>query len=852
MYDPRDIFKRFSDNSRYVLVASQKIAETEGTGIGSEHILLALTVTSGNLAHELLKENSVNIDQIRLIIRFNNLHSIHGKGLSREAKNLLEKATEKALKLKSELVEPEHLLWAIIEDKECLANKILVRIGVNLNDLKHLLEDEVISEENIDEILNKHLESLGLGLNPKDQLPLSKDFMFFGAGPESFARANKTKTANGQKSNTPTLDYFGTDLTKMARDNKLDPVIGREKEITRMIQILCRRTKNNPVLVGDPGVGKTAIAEGLSQRISQGLAPKLLLDKRVISLDLALIVAGTMYRGQFEERLKKIIEEVIRAKNIILFLDEIHTMVGTGSAEGSMDTANILKPALAKGHLRLIGATTTDEYRKYIEKDAALERRLQPIKIEEPSVEEAIKILAGIKSRYENHHGVKISDSAIEAAVLLSKRYISDRFLPDKAIDLIDESASAMQIANQLLSRNKKSLILEEQLKKVIAEKEQEVDKQNYENAARLKAQEIQLKIQLDKTLAQNKPSKPSTEIDKTDIAKIVSLWTGMPLDNLIETEKIKIVNLNQTLKNCIIGQDEAIESIAHAIKRSKAGIANPKRPIGAFLFLGPTGVGKTELAKVLSDEVFGSEKSLIKIDMSEFMERHNLSRLIGAPPGYVGYEDAGKLTESVRKNPYCLVLLDEIEKAHPEVFNILLQILEDGYLTDAKGKRVNFRNTIIIMTSNIGMQELTKQAALGFQAFTENEKEWAEIKYEKMKQNVLGKLKDVFKPELINRLDKIIVFKPLDKTSIKMIVELQINELTSRLKPEGINIKVDNLTKELIANKGYDPEYGARQIRRTISELVEDQLSDALLSNSVNKNKTITITVKKGKIVIE
>ena len=851
MQDPRDIFKRFSEPARHVLVAAQKIAETTGTGIGSEHILLALTVSSGNIAHDLLKENLINIDQIRLIIRFNNLKSIHGKGLSAEARQLLEKATEKALILKNDLVEPEHLLWAIINSKDCLAYKIMSRIGVDLNTLNLQLEDVFQGEDDIAEIIDKHLESIGFNPENMNFNQMPKDFMFFGNNMNAQNIANKTKTSGKNKSNTPTLDYFGSELTVLAKEGKLDPVVGRQKEINRMIQILCRRNKNNPVLVGDPGVGKTAIVEGLAQRISSGSVPDNLLNKRLISLDLALVVAGTMYRGQFEERIKKIIEEIIKAKNVILFLDEIHTIVGSGSAEGSMDTANILKPNLSKGQIRLIGATTTEEYRKHIEKDAALERRLQPVKVDEPSPTETIEILHGIKSKYEAHHKVSVSDSAIVAAVTLSKRYISDRFLPDKAIDLIDEAASAMYITAQNQNKSKKLIDLENQLKHIVEEKEKEVDRQNYENAARLKAQEIQLSVQLDKLRALTQKKLPSREITDYEVASVVSLWTGIPMDSLISTDQSKILNLEKILKARIVGQDEAVESIVKAIKRSKAGISNPKRPIGAFIFLGPTGVGKTELAKVLAKEVFSNEKSLVKIDMSEFMERHNLSRLVGAPPGYIGYEDAGKLTEAVRKNPYSLILLDEIEKAHPEVFNILLQILEDGYLTDAKGRNVNFRNTIIIMTSNIGMQELTRQAAIGFKSSNNNDKSFANQKYEKMKDNIIMKLKDAFKPELINRLDKIIVFKPLDTVSIRKIVDLQIVELIERLKEQGISILIDDKVRDLIAKKGFDPEFGARPIRRTIAELIETPLSDEILSNNKTKSKKILISIEKNKIKI-
>lgn len=844
MQDPRDIFKRFSDSARYVLVSSQKIAETAGTGIGTDHMLLALTVTSGNLANEILKENMVNSDQIRLIIRFNNIRSIHGHGLSSEARRILEKATQKVSKLGQNLVEPEHLLWAIVDDKDCVANKILNKIGLETENLKEQIEEIItIDSPQIDKIIDRQIESMNI---PGDQSQLP-EIMFWGPGQMPIAQRSKTKV--GKQSKTPTLDYFGQDLTLQAKNNKLDPVIGREKEIARLIQILCRRTKNNPVLVGDPGVGKTAIVEGFAQKMIMNQVPMSIQNKRVVSLDLALIVSGTMYRGQFEERIKKILEEINRFKDIIIFLDELHTMVGTGSAEGSMDTANILKPALAKGVLRLIGATTSEEYRKHIEKDAALERRLQPIKIEEPNIKEVVEILKGIRRRYEDHHQVKITDEAIESAVNLSKRYISDRFLPDKAIDLIDEASAAVQIASELQSKNKKVIELENNLRKILQEKEKVVDEQDYEKAALLKTQEIRFRFQLDKILVESKKEQPKKIISNKDIAKVVSLWTGIPMSSLIKTEKLKFLNLDKILKDKIVGQEEAISAISQAIKRSKAGISNPNRPIGSFIFLGPTGVGKTELARVLAREVFGSEASLIKIDMSEFMEKHNISRLVGAPPGYIGYEDAGKLTESVRRKPYSLILLDEIEKAHPEIFSILLQIMEDGYLTDAKGRKVNFRNTIIIMTSNIGMQELSRQAAIGFKAEGKDEIDSANKKYENMKSKILERLKDTFKPELINRLDKIIVFKPLDKNTISKIVELQIDELIKRLNQEKIYIKVNKPVIDHIAKVGFDPDYGARPIRRTISDLIENPLSDSILAGKFNDNKIINISVKNKKV---
>ena len=845
MLDPKDIFKNFSDSTRHVLVSSQKIAETMKTGIGSEHILLALTVTSGSLAHEILKENMVNIDQIRLIIRFNNLKSIHGKGLSLEAKSLLEVALEKAAKHKHLLVEPEHLLYAILIKRDCLANKIINKIGVDVENIENELSDFFNSNTEIDNFIDKHMDSINIG--PSGFGMPEKDYMFI--NPNSNVYSQKTKSNHTPKSKTPMLDYFSTDLTRLAKNNKLDPVVGREKELKRIIQILCRRNKNNPVLVGDPGVGKTAIIEGLASKIYSGKVPSNLQNKRLVSLDLTLIIAGTMYRGQFEERLKKIIDEVVKANNVILFLDEIHMIVGSGSAEGSMDTANILKPALSRGYIRLIGATTHEEYRKHIEKDSALERRLQPIIVTEPSEEEAINILMGVKDKYEQHHNVKITNEAINSAVYMSKRYISDRFLPDKAIDLIDEAASSVQISNQLLNKSKKITLLEQELQNILRAKETQAEKQNYEEAAKLKTIEIRKKLEIEEYLSKNKPKNLGRYVDELDIANIVSLWTAIPSYNLVQKEKNKILNIDKTLKENIIGQDDAVNIISDAVKRSKAGISDPNKPIGAFIFLGPTGVGKTELAKVLSKTLYGNAKSFVKIDMSEFMEKHNVSRLIGAPPGYIGFDEAGKLTESIRQNPYSLVLFDEIEKAHPDVFNLLLQILEDGYLTDAKGRIVNFRNTIIILTSNIGTNELTKVSSMGYKL---NFNDIQEKKYNDMKAKIIAQLKNSFKPEFINRLDKIIVFKPLDVKSILKIVSIQLDNLQSRLKSENININFDDKIKEYIAKQGFSEEYGARPIKRAIIEEIENPLSIKILSGEICSKKSVVATYKSKVMFLE
>jgi ATP-dependent Clp protease ATP-binding subunit ClpC len=844
MSDPKDIFKKFAKGAKQIFVTSQKIADNMNSGIGSEHLLISMATTLGNLAYDILKENAVSIDQIKLILSLNNIQTNINSGLSQELKEIIISSAQKATIMNNGVIEPEHLLWAILNDKNCRANTIINRIGINTNemleDLDEVLEEIKFSNDQYKNINQKQFDLLNMLENPFPQNfgPVDHQMM-----------ADQSQGVN-PKSKTPMLDQFGTDLIKLAKDKKLDPLIGRSNEINRAIQILCRRNKNNPILVGEPGVGKTAIIEGLAQKINSGHIPEMLKDKKIINLDLAMVIAGTMYRGQFEDRVKKILNELIKNKNIIIFIDELHTIVGAGSAEGSMDVANILKPALAKGQIRLIGATTTEEYRKFIEKDSALERRMQVIKVNEPSTDDSIKILTGLKSRYEEFHNVNISNEAIESAVKFSKRYISDRFLPDKAIDLIDEALSAKKISNNLVNKENIALTnLQKTLKDTILKKDKAVENQDYKLAAEIKTHEIKLNNQIAQLNLINNPQN-TTEINSEDIAKIVSNWTGIPFSNLIRTQSNRTLNIDKILKNHIIGQNEAIDHISKAIKRTISGINDPNRPIGTFLFLGPTGVGKTELAKVLANELFSDKKSLIKIDMSEFSEKHNVARLVGAPPGYVGYEGAGKLTEAVRKNPYSLILLDEIEKAHPEVFNILLQIMEDGYLTDAKGKQVNFKNTIIILTSNIGMQELTKQAIIGFKLTDPKSKNDFINKYNQIKDSVLAKLKDHFKPELLNRFDNIIVFKPLDMESIEKIVEIQLNNLVKRLNSQGINVNFSSKVIKHITKMGYNIEYGARPIKRKISELIENPIADIILKNDLIP--TINIDVVKEQIIFK
>lgn len=645
--------------------------------------------------------------------------------------------------------------------------------------------------------------------------------------------------------NTPTLDSLARDLTVVARENRLDPVIGRGKEIQRVIEVLSRRTKNNPVLIGEPGVGKTAIAEGLAQQIVNNEVPETLRDKRVMTLDMGTVVAGTKYRGEFEDRLKKVMDEIRQAGNIILFIDELHTLIGAGGAEGAIDASNILKPSLARGELQCIGATTLDEYRKYIEKDAALERRFQPIHVDEPSLEESIQILKGLRDRYEAHHRVSITDDAIDAAVKLSDRYITDRFLPDKAIDLIDEAASKVRLRSYTTPPNLKEL--EVKLEEIRKEKDAAVQSQEFEKAASLRDMEQRLREKLEDTKRQWKEQqgKENSEVTVEDIANVVSTWTRIPVSKLAQTETDKLLNLESILHDRLIGQDEAVVAVAKAVRRARAGLKDPKRPIGSFIFLGPTGVGKTELARALAESMFGDEDAMIRIDMSEYMEKHSTSRLVGSPPGYVGYEEGGQLTEKVRRKPYSVVLLDEVEKAHPDVFNILLQVLEDGRLTDSKGRTVDFRNTIVIMTSNVGAEALKRNKHLGFNVQDESRD------YSDMKGKVMDELKKAFRPEFLNRIDEIIVFHMLEKKHIQEIVTLMVNQLVNRLKEQEIELHLTEGAISAIADKGFDREYGARPLRRAIQKHVEDRLSEELLKGAIEKGQKVIFDVEGESFVI-
>ncbi|GFR34927.1 ATP-dependent Clp protease ATP-binding subunit ClpC [Thermobrachium celere] len=807
------MFGGFTERSQRVLNLAAEEAQRLGHNfIGTEHILLGI-VREGGYASKLLSDYGIDANKLR-----QEIINIEGTGevdfflkqleLTPRTKRLIEVAKGEASSLNHNFIAPEHLLLGIIREGEGVAVTLLQKMGVDFNKLRNDLIQN-ISQNN-----------------------------------EMQSKSRQTKKG---RVNTPNLDQFGRDLTELAREGKLDPVIGREEETERVIEILCRRTKNNPCLIGEPGVGKTAIAEGLAQKIVEGNVPEILKNKRVVTLDLSGMIAGSKYRGEFEERLKRVMDDIKKAGNIILFVDEVHTIVGAGAAEGAMDASNILKPALARGELQVIGATTIDEYRKYIEKDSALERRFQPVMVGEPSVEESILILKGLRDKYEAHHKVKITDEAIEAAVNLSHRYITDRYLPDKAIDLMDEAASKVRLKTLTAPPDIKRL--EEEIEKVRKDKDEAVNMQEYEKAAKLRDKEQELVNELNKLKEswQNKADNENLSVTAEDIANVVSRWTNIPVNKLTETESEKLLKLEEILHNRVVGQEEAVKAVARAVRRARVGLKDPKRPIGSFIFLGPTGVGKTELTKALAEAMFGDENAMIRIDMSEYMEKHAVSRLIGSPPGYVGYEEGGQLTEKVRRQPYSVVLFDEIEKAHPDVFNILLQILEDGRLTDGKGKTVDFKNTIIIMTSNVGASTIKKQQGLGFAANTEKEKESS---YEKMKENVMEDLKKTFRPEFLNRIDDIIVFHQLEEKDIEKIVELMLNSVLKRLKDLDIEVEYTEDVKKHLAKAGFDPVYGARPLRRAITKAVEDKLSEEMLKGNIKKGDRVKMDVKDEEIV--
>ncbi len=828
-----DFFDRFTPNAKQALNNAQDISQDSLTNIGSEQILLGILLVKKSLGNDILANLNITAEKVQLVLDLIQEEMGTPKldqetsTLTKQAKTIIEEAFFTAKRFNHKYVGTEHLLYAMLGHENSQACLVLKNLGVNIKKLKRqiqfLFEQSQKTPEN-------------------DQFEEMEDMTSF-PGAEEWNGPNPNYPGSNQGKND-VIDQFTVDITDRAAKEKLDPVIGRNQEIERIIQILNRRTKNNPVLIGEAGVGKTAIIEGLAIKIVKEEVPDVLLNKKILTLDLPLLIAGTKYRGEFEDRLKKVVNEVIKRHNVILFIDELHMLVGAGSAEGALDAANILKPALARGDLQIIGATTTEEYRKFIEKDSALERRLQPIMVEEPSYEDAILILHGLKHGLEEHHHILISDEAIEEAVRLSKRYLTDRRHPDSAIDLLDEAASALSLKYNISDKTGLK-DLNKKLNNLSQAKEQAVANQDYETAAKHRDEEQKLQKKIAQAIKQNQEQLKTKKISLTpnDIAQVIARWLKIPADKIISSQKEKYANLEKLLKKNIIGQDEAIESIAKTIKRSRTGVSNPKRPLGSFMFLGPTGVGKTELAKVLAREIFESEDALIKLDMSEFMERHQTARLVGAPAGYVGYEEGGKLTEAVRRRPYAIILFDEIEKAHPDVFNLLLQILEDGELTDAKGKKVNFKNAIIILTSNLGLREFNQQAKLGFELSTENKK----LDYNEIKTHVLEQLKKNFKPEFLNRLDKIVVFKPLDLKDINKIIDLQLAELNQRLISKKIKLQTLPAAKKLIATLGYEPENGARSIRRVIQQLIEDPLAEGLLDEKFQEGNTILVNKYKN-----
>ena len=796
---------------RALQLAIELAEECHHQYIGTEHILLGLVREGTAVAGKVLKANNVTEDKImEMIAKFistdGKLSVADPSGYTPSAKRVLEQAMQESKESGSRLVGTEHLLLAILKDGNCVASRIITTLGA--------------STQKIYSQLNSAM------------------------GRDQFVEQKADKERSGRVSQTPTLDQFSRDLTALAREGKLDPVVGREREIMRMIQILSRRTKNNPCLVGEPGVGKTAVVEGLANRIVANNVPEVIENKRLLTLDLSAMVAGSKYRGEFEERIKRVIAEAGADGEVLLFIDEIHTIIGAGGAEGALDAANILKPALARGELQIIGATTLEEYRKHIEKDAALERRFQPITVEEPSEEESIAILRGIKEKYEEHHKVRIDDEAILAAVKLSARYINDRYLPDKAIDLIDEASSKLRITHSGEPKTIKRL--REQLLLLEGEKEDCIRKEDFEAASLIKKKQEQKKKKLDKVLEEWKQDKEENQLHVTEseIALIVSDWTRIPAEKLSESESEKLKKLEQMLHARVIGQDEAVHAVAQAIKRGRVGLKDPKRPIGSFMFLGPTGVGKTELSKALAEVVFGSEQNLIRVDMSEYMEKYSVSKMIGSPPGYVGYDEGGQLSEKVRRNPYSVILFDEIEKAHPDVLNILLQVLDDGHITDSQGRKVSFKNTIIIMTSNVGAEQIVSPKKLGFDSSVDQR----DRDYTYMKTKVLEELKRLFKPEFLNRIDEIIVFRPISKENMAQILEIMLKNLYQRAKGEmNLGISLDKKAKSFLIEKGYDPKFGARPLKRTIQTEVEDILSEAILEGEVHPGEKVNLRVDKS-----
>ena len=810
------MFERFTEKAIKVIMLAQEEARRLGHNfVGTEQVLLGLIGEGTGVAAKTLKSMGVNLKDARAEVE-----KIIGRGtgfvaveipFTPRAKRVLELSWDEARQLGHNYIGTEHLLLGLIRESEGVAARVLENLGVDLNKIR----------SNVVKILGES----------KPQTVSSG--------------ASSSSTSSTTKAKTPSLDEFGTDLTLAASELRLDPVIGREKEIERVIQILARRTKNNPVLLGEPGVGKTAVVEGLALRIVNSEVPDILDGKKVIQLDMGLLIAGTKYRGEFEERLKKIMDEIRQAGNIILVIDEMHTLIGAGAAEGAIDAANILKPALSRGEIQVIGATTLDEYRKHIEKDTALERRFQSVLIEEPSIDDSIEIIRGIKPKYEEHHRLIISDDAIVSSVKLSSKYITDRFLPDKAIDVLDEACSKVRLKVSSLSPEGKEL--DKELRCIIKEKEEAIRNQEFEKASQLRDDEANMKEKIrevsEKWRNEHDANKPV--VTEENVAEVIGMMTGVPVTKLTESESDRLLNLEKVLHERVIGQNDAIVAISRAIRRARVGLKSPNRPIGSFIFCGPTGVGKTELAKALSEAVFGSEDNMVRVDMSEFMEKHSTSKLIGSPPGYVGYDDGGSLTETIRKKPYSVILFDEIEKAHPDVFNIMLQILDDGRLTDSKGRHVNFKNTIIIMTSNVGASMIATQSKLGFVTADDEKKD----KYEKLKDTVNEEMKKAFRPEFINRIDDIIVFAHLSKEEIRQIVDLMMKDLFKRLDERGLTMEVTDDVKDFLATDGYNEAYGARPLRRLIQRKVEDTLAEEILSGKYHEGDTIVLDMKDGKM---
>ena len=812
-----NFYDSFTKGAQRVLVIAQEEARRMGHNyVGTEHILLG-TVKEESSVSSLLEKLGVTYervcDEIEELVGMGDFKFSEAFGYTPRTKRVLEMSREEAAKLQQNYVGVEHILLALLLEREGVANRILRDIGVDTQQL-----------------YQRMMAATTESLKRRGQQP--------GDAPQEGSSSGSANSSAGQES-APTLMQYGRDLTAAARAGELDPVIGRSEEIERIIQILSRRTKNNPVLIGEPGVGKSAVAEGLAQKIAEGNVPELLRGKRIVSLDLAGMLAGAKYRGEFEERMKNVMDELKRDRSIILFIDELHTLIGAGAAEGAIDAANILKPALARGEIQCIGATTIDEYRKHIEKDAALERRFQPVQVGEPSKEEAVAILKGLRDRYEAHHKVRITDEAIEAAVQLSDRYITDRYLPDKAIDLIDEAASRVRIRSYTTPPDMKEL--EAKIQQLNKEKEEAIAHQNFERAAQIRDEEraIRADMEAQRKAWEDRRSTAQRQVGAEEVAQIVASWTHIPVTQLTQDESDRLLHLEETLHQRVVGQDEAVSAVSRAIRRARAGLKDVHRPIGSFLFLGPTGVGKTELCKALAEAMFGDESALVRIDMSEYMEKFSVSRMIGSPPGYVGHDEGGQLTEAVRRKPYSVVLFDEIEKAHPDVFNILLQVLEDGRLTDSTGRTVDFRNTICVMTSNVGAADVEKNSrALGFSSTGKGE--MSARSYERMKESMLEELKRTFRPEFLNRVDELIVFHPLDEENILRIAGLMVGSVAQRLKERGIALSWDDDVLQYLAKEGFDPTYGARPLRRAIQRMVEDDLSEEILSGRIKLGDTV------------